>query len=64
MTESEEIAREFHETYERLAPTFGWDTQGVSRVSWEELPPENSALIDAVVQDLLRRGVIRGRSTI
>jgi hypothetical protein len=52
------IAFEFHETYERLAPDHGWQTQERSRKYWEDVPPENKKLMVAVVRELIERGVI------
>lgn len=46
----EALARRFHEVYEDLAPSFGWDTQQRSRTSWDDLPPQNRALMLAVVE--------------
>lgn len=54
-----EIAQEFHETYERLAPEFGYDTRKDSAVPWDEVPTANRSLMVAVVIDLLATGVIR-----
>lgn len=56
---AERIARSFHETYERLAPDHGWDTQLPSRVEWNDVPPNNKALMIAVASELLDTGVIR-----
>ena len=53
------IAVDFHETYERLAPQFGWETQEVSRVDWKDLPDNQKRLMEAVIGDLLDRMVIR-----
>jgi len=45
---SEQLARLFHETYERLAPTFGYDTRKDSAVPWEQVPDKNKRLMIAV----------------
>ena len=49
---SEQLAKLFHETYERLAPTFGYDAQRApgkgSGVPWEQVPERNKALMIAV----------------
>jgi hypothetical protein len=45
---SEQLAKLFHETYERLAPTFGYETRKGSRVPWEEVPERNKKLMIAV----------------
>ncbi len=55
----EEIAKQFHETYERLAPEFNYETRLQSRVPWEDIPKENRELMIAVVEDLIYRRVIR-----
>lgn len=56
------IAKAFHETYERLAPTYGYQTRKETSVSWEEVPDNNQQLMVGVVADLLDRGVIYDRS--
>jgi uncharacterized protein YegP (UPF0339 family) len=55
---AEEIAREFHDTYERLAPEHGYETREASAKPWPEVPEQNRRLMEAVVGDLLERGVI------
>lgn len=47
-----EIARAFHETYERLAPQFGYETREASAKPWDEVPQQNKDLMTAVVTDL------------
>ena len=59
MTEAERIAKEFHETYERLAPDHGYSTRKVSAVPWDEVPSRNKNLMIATVTNLLDRGVIQ-----
>ena len=46
--EAERIARLFHETYERLAPEFGYETRKASAKPWEEVPENNRKLMIAV----------------
>lgn len=58
MSAAESIARAFHETYERLAPEHGWETQQRSRTSWEDVPEENKRLMVATAQHLLDKHVI------
>jgi len=58
-----QIAKAFHERYEALAPSHGWDTQERSRVAWEDLPEENRGLMVSVVSALLADGVIYDRPT-
>ena len=55
---AEEIARKFHEVYERFAPDFGYKTREESAVPWEEVPLPNRDLMIATVNELLRDGVI------
>lgn len=56
--EGEHIARAFHDTYERLAPSYGYETRPASRTHWALVPAENKKLMIAVVQTLLDEGVI------
>lgn len=53
------IASAFHETYERLAPQFGYSTREQSAVPWAEVPNNNKRLMRATVRDLLDKGIIR-----
>lgn len=53
------IARAFHETYEALAPTFGYHTRDASAKPWPDVPENNKRLMRATVRHLLNRGVIR-----
>jgi hypothetical protein len=56
---AEQIARRFHETYERLGPSFGWQTQESARdKDFDELPDSNRALMIATVTTLLEGGAI------
>ncbi|MEU3452159.1 hypothetical protein ABZ671_00750 [Micromonospora sp. NPDC006766] len=56
--DAERIARAFHESYERQAPEHGYRTREASAKPWAQVPANNRALMVAVVDDLLRRGVI------
>lgn len=51
---SERLARLFHETYERLAPTFGYATRKDSAVPWEQVPDRNKRLMIAVADEVER----------
>lgn len=63
LTDAELIAKRFHEVYEDLAPSMGWETQERSRKSWEELPTENKWLMVKVVDQLMEEKVIyKGRN--
>lgn len=49
---SEALARRFHDSYERLAPLYGYETRPESATSWENVPPTNRALMIAVADEL------------
>jgi hypothetical protein len=49
----EEIARKFHEAYERLAPAFGYATREASRKPWADVPAQNRDLMIAVCAEIL-----------
>jgi hypothetical protein len=51
--ETTEIARLFHEAYERLAPQFGYETRRQSAVPWDEVPENNRRLMIATVSEVL-----------
>ncbi|GAC1618270.1 MAG: caspase family protein [Ktedonobacteraceae bacterium] len=53
MPDAESVAKLFHETYERLAPTFGYETREATRVSWESVPERNKRLMIATTAELL-----------
>jgi hypothetical protein len=53
------VARAFHEAYERLAPSFGYQTREASARPWADVPEQNKLLMTAVAADLLAAGVIR-----
>lgn len=55
---ADQVARRFHEAYERLAPEHGYDTRPESAVPWEQVPANNKALMRAVVLNLCDAGVI------
>jgi hypothetical protein len=55
---AEKVAKEFHESYERQAPQFGYVTRKETAVPWENVLPPNKNLMIAVVRDLRERGVI------
>ena len=48
------LAKLFHETYERLAPEYGYETRVESRVPWHELPSGNQQLMIAVCGTIRR----------
>lgn len=56
---AQKVAQEFHESYERQAPDFGYKTREASAVPWKDVPSANKELMIAVVQDLIDRGVVQ-----
>jgi hypothetical protein len=56
--DEERWAQAFHETYERLAPSFGYETREASAVPWSEVPEPNKSLMIAVANEVLR-GVLK-----
>lgn len=55
MSKQERLARAFHEAYERLAPSFGYETRRDSAVPWEDVPEPNRSLMIAVAGEVLAR---------
>lgn len=53
--QAEELARFFHETYERLAPQHGYETREETAVPWDQVPAENRGLMIAVAEEVLGR---------
>lgn len=49
---SEETAKMFHATYERLAPSYGYETRRESAKPWEEVPEDNRHLMAAVASEV------------
>jgi len=58
MSDAAKVAQQFHETYERLAPAFGYETRPESAKPWAEVPQQNRDLMTAVVANLIGTGVI------
>jgi hypothetical protein len=50
---AERIAQRFHEAYERLAPSFGYETRRASAVPWADVPKNNRRLMIAVAAEVL-----------
>lgn len=48
----ETIAQLFHEAYERLAPSFSYETRKASAVPWSDVPAQNKALMIAVAGEV------------
>jgi hypothetical protein len=51
----EMLAQRFHETYERLAPQFGYETRRESAKPWSEVPENNKQLMVAVCGEIAAR---------
>jgi len=49
----EALAQLFHETYERLAPSYQYETRRASAVPWVEVPEPNRSLMVAVAAEVL-----------
>lgn len=54
----EQLASDFHDTYEQLAPMMGYTTRKESAVPWKDVPPVNANLMRAVCRVLLEKGEI------
>lgn len=50
---ADDLARQFHDTYERLAPDYGYTTRPESAVPWEDVPENNRRLMVAVVDAVI-----------
>ena len=53
MPDAEAVARLFHETYERLAPSFEYKTRPETAVLWENVPERNKRLMIAVAAEVI-----------
>jgi hypothetical protein len=53
--DAEELARLFHETYERLAPEYEYDTKPESRTAWDDVPENNKRLMIATCAEVLEK---------
>lgn len=54
----DQLAQRFHETYERLAPSYGYATRQASAVPWRDVPEPNKSLMVAVCGEILASGVL------
>jgi hypothetical protein len=52
---AEELAQLIHETYEELAPSFGYTSRGTSPVQWSDVPEPNKSLQIAVAKRVLEK---------
>jgi hypothetical protein len=55
MMTPEELAQLFHETYEELAPNYGYTTRRASAVPWKDVPEPNKSLMIAVAEKVLEK---------
>ena len=53
-----DLAQKFHESYERLAPKFGYETRKESAKPWADVPKQNQDLMTAVCAEMLRLMVV------
>ncbi len=53
MIRPEELAKFFHDEYERIAPHFGYKTREASAKPWNEVPEQNRRLMEAVAASVL-----------
>jgi len=58
------IAKRFHETYERLAPSYGWTTNAATACEWERLPHANRELMTHVVNVVVTEALEADRLTL
>lgn len=52
---AEAVAQLFHESYERLAPEYNYQTRPASAVPWSQVPENNRELMIAVAEHVLSR---------
>jgi len=52
---AEQLAKLFHEMYERLAPQFGYKTRDDSAAGWEKVPEINRTVMLATCEEVLRK---------
>jgi hypothetical protein len=57
LLDAEGLARLFHETYEKLAPQYGYETREESRTDWQDVPDNNKQLMIATCRELLSKGI-------
>lgn len=49
----EQLAKYFHDEYERMAPAFNYETRRETAVPWDNLLPSNKELMTAVATSVL-----------
>ena len=50
---ADDVAKMFHETYEDLAPEFGYETRIDTRKDWKEVPENNRELMKATCKTVV-----------
>ncbi len=50
---AEQLGKLFHDTYEFLAPSFGYKTREASAKPWKDVPEQNRRLMIAVAEKIL-----------
>jgi len=58
----EQLAKEFHIIYERLAPRYGYETKRESRTDWEKVPKKNRDLMIATSKTLLEELLVNSQT--
>lgn len=58
MGKAEQLAKRFHELYEKLAPIYGYKTRKASAVPWSKVPKKNRNLMIAVCASLIEEGAL------
>lgn len=53
---AEELAKQFHDLYERFAPLYNYKTREKTAVAWEDVPDNNKGLMVAVANAILYPG--------
>lgn len=54
MRKEEILAKLFHDTYEKLAPTFSYKTREASAKPWADVPEDNKKLMIAVCSEIYK----------
>jgi len=54
---AEHLAKRFHDKYEKLAPSFGYETRDSSAVDWCDVPINNKKLMIETCRQLIKEGI-------
>ena len=60
---ADELAKIFHDNYERLAPLYGYKTRDDSAVPWDEVPVNNRNLMIATAKAVMDETATRTPDT-